>query len=75
MLADAEAEAALAGGGGPGADDVAFGAGGRGVPAGLVFGVPHVEVVVVDSHGDEVLCAGFDVEVDEVIGVPVVGFE
>ena len=70
MLADAEAEAALAGGVLPDADDVAFGAGGDGVPARLILGVPHVVVVVVDAHGEEVFCAGFDVEIHEVIGVP-----
>ena len=59
MLADAEAEAALAGGLAPTvADDVLLGAGGHGVPARLVFGVPQVEVVVVDAHAKEVLCAG-----------------
>jgi hypothetical protein len=75
VLTDAEAQAALAGGRGPGADDVAFGAGGDGVPARLVLGVPHVVVVVVDAHGEEVLCTRFDVKVHEVIGVPVCGFE
>jgi hypothetical protein len=75
VLADAETETALAGGGGPRADDVAFGAGGSGVPARLVFGVPHVEVVVVNAHGEEIFCSGFDVEVHEVVGVPAGGFE
>ncbi len=75
MFADAEAEAALAGRGGPGADDVAFRTGSYSVPARLVLGVPHVVVVVVDAHGEEVFCAGFGVEVHEVVGVPARGFE
>jgi hypothetical protein len=75
VLADTEAEAAFAGCRSPDADDVLLGAGGCGVPAWLVSGVPHVEVVVVDAHGEEVLCAGFDVEVHEVFGIPAGGFE
>ena len=75
MLGDAEAEAALAGGCGPEADDVFVGAGGDGVPAGLVLGVPEVEVVVVDAHGEEVFGAGLLVEIHEVFGVPLVGGE
>ncbi len=63
VLGDAEAEAALAGGGGPEADDIFVRAGGYGVPAGLVFGVPEVVVVVVDAHGEEVFGAGLLVEI------------
>ena len=28
-----------------------------------------------DAHGEEVLCAGFDVEIHEVVGIPAGGFE
>ena len=75
MLADAEAEAAFAGGCGPLADDVAFGARGGGVPARLVLRVPHVEVVVMNTHREEVLCTGFNIKIHEVVGVPAGRFE
>src|SRR5258708_2240503 len=71
MLADGELQTVLAGGGGEQADDVFLWAGGHGVPARLVSGVPQVEVVVVHSHGHEVFGAGFFVELDQMFGVDV----
>jgi len=41
------------------AHDVPLDAAYRGVPARLVRGVPHIEVIVVDSHADEVFGPGF----------------
>src|SRR5664279_5789923 len=69
MLADGELKAVLAGSGGKQADDVLLGAGGHGVPARLVLGVPQVEVIVVNTHGHEVPGAGLLIKLDQVFGV------
>ena len=71
MLADGELQAVLAGRGGEEADDILLRAGGDRVPARLVFGVPQVEVVVVDAHRHEVFRAGLLVELDQVVGVEI----
>src|SRR5665213_1132577 len=70
VFADAEAKSALAGCNLPLADDVALGTDSCSVPARLVFGVPHVVVIVVNSHGEEVLGSSFDVEIHEMFRVP-----
>ena len=64
MFADGELEAVLAGRGSEEADDILLRAGGDGVPARLVFGVPEVEVVVVHAHRHEVSGAGLLVDLD-----------
>src|ERR1035441_10173277 len=71
MLADSELQPVFPGSGGEQADDVLLGAGSDGVPARLVLGVPQVEVIVVHSHGHEVLGAGLFIKLDQVIGVEV----
>src|ERR1035437_9798512 len=69
MLADGELQAVFPGSGGEQSDDILLRAGGDGIPAGLVLGVPQVEVVVVHSHRHEVFGAGLLIKLDEVIGV------
>src|SRR5450755_253993 len=43
------------------------------IPAGML-GIPEVEIVVMDTHADEVLRASLLVELNEVIGVELVAF-
>src|ERR1700761_4700144 len=75
MFADSKAESTFASSRSPGSYDVALRSCRNRIPPGLMFRVPHVEVVVVDSHGEEVFCTGFDVEIHEVVGVPAGSFE
>ncbi len=57
MLAHSKAQAAFASGIAPGGDDVAFWASCHGVPAGLILGIPHVEVIVMNAHAYKIFGA------------------
>ena len=72
MVGDGEAEAVLAGELSVDADDVLLGAELDGVPV-VESGVVGVEVVVVIGQRGEVLCAGGDVEIHQLLGLPVLG--
>ena len=72
VFRDAKAQALLAGGGLPGANDVALGPHVDGVPA-VQSRVPEEEVVVVGSHADEVFGAGLFVEGHQAVGIPLLG--
>ena len=74
MIAHAELQAFFRGGLMPQTDNVFLRPHIHGIPL-VVFGIPHVEIVVVDAHGEEVFGAGLLVEVHEVFGVPLVGGE
>lgn len=43
------------------------------IPAG-VFGIPEIEVIVVNAHADEIFGAGLFVEADEMIRIERPGF-
>ncbi len=72
MDADSKGQPLRARGLRPAADDVLLGTDGDGIPW-LVFAGPHVEVVVMVAHREEVLSANALVEGDELIGVPFLG--
>ena len=73
MLGDSEGQAFGFGGLLPIADDVTLRAHFDGVPL-VVFGVPEVEVIVMDGHADEVFCAGSLVEFHEPLGIELLCF-
>ena len=73
MLAHGELQALLPGRLLPEPDDVLPGTGRNRVPARLVLGLPQIETVVVHCHAAEILCTGFLVEGDEVVGVESIG--
>ncbi len=72
MLADSEAQALLARGLRPDADNVVLRPHVHGIPA-RVLRVPKVEVIVMHAHADEVLRAGLLVEAHQVVRVPLRG--
>ena len=72
VAGEGEAQAGVARGARPAADDVFFRSDRDAVPR-LELRVEHVEVVVVVGHGREILRAGALVEADEVLGIPVLG--
>jgi hypothetical protein len=72
VVGDGEAQAVLAGELAVDADDVLLRADLDGVPV-VETGVVGVEVVVVVGERGEVLCAGGDVEIHQLFGLPVLG--
>ena len=75
MFADSKPETALACSLTPSAHNVFLGTRRSGVPSRLVFGVPHVEVVMVDAHADEVFGTGLLVQIHQVFRIPAIGRE
>src|SRR5208282_863418 len=55
-----------------GTDDVPLRSHGNGIPARLVLRIPKIESVVMHSHAAEVLCSGFLVETEQMVGIELV---
>ncbi len=75
MLAHAEAQSPFARRLLPHPDDVLLRTRRRRIPSRLILRIPHVEIIVMHAHADEILRASLRVQIHQMLGIPLLGLE